>query len=189
MLMEIFEINAGNFREQANMALLLQVIEIQKENFIQGELEQSSFLLTVWSEQELLSLASKGSSFFVAVESDKLIGYFAISSLVDFLKQLDEAESHSFDASVLNNSKPWAYLYQIAIRRGYQRMGISKKIANELMRVRSGTSFVSDYLLSPIVNSGSEKLFEQMGFKKNGMMTLGEYRGFGVTTWQIVTLA
>ncbi len=185
--MDVFEINAGNFRETANAALLKQVIEIQKENFRDEESESKSFLLTVWSEEELMALASKGSSFFVCSDHGILVGYFAISSLTDFLKQLDESLKNNFDHSVLNNSKPWAYLYQICVRRGRQGAGISKLIAAEVVRRRPGTSFVSDYLISPWKNEGSEKMFLSFGFKKSGEMLLASYRGVESTLWQIVT--
>ena len=186
--MKIFEINAGNYKDPQNMDLLLQVIDIQKENYLQQDELKNSFLLTIWTRDELLTLVSKGSSFFVAVQDSKLIGYLAISSLVDFISQLDSAVRHSFDLSVLNNSKPWAYLYQGAVHRSFQKSGISVMLATEIYRKRPGTSFVSDYLLSPYFNEGSAKALEKFNFVKAGEMVLENYRGVACTKWQIVIL-
>jgi hypothetical protein len=186
--MKIIEVNAGNFKDPVYMKLLLQILEIQKENDREADPDKNSFLVTLWSEEELISLATRGSVFYMAVEGDLLIGYFVVSSLLDFLKQLDSAQSHDFDKAVLNNGKPWAYLYQMAVRRTHQKRGVNSKIFSELKLSRSGASYVSDYMIAPWCNEGSSKAFEKYNFKKAGQMFLDDYRGVDSTQWQIVIL-
>lgn len=170
----------------ANKQLMESVPFIQSENRLQSGSEKSSFLITVWTNEEVEGLLKRGSEFlFFQNEKKELIGYIVLSPVTEFLLQLDGNEN-TFKRDLNGQEQEWIYLYQIALHGRFQGIGVGKAMLNSVLAQRK-LNFVSDYMVHPKVNIASQRLFEALGFIHSGTLTLESYRGFDPSKWQIVT--
>ena len=180
-------INKDNYKETNNQILVSQIREIQNEHLYNKDKNQDSYLITFWSDSEIETMIIKGSIFYLLHSEENLSGYFIISKINEFSDQLKTA-THNFNINQLNNNKEWIYIYQFGVRSSLQNKGLISLLFKKVIESNQNKSFASDYMISPRINSGSERIFKKFNFIKNGEMHLESYRGFEPSRWQIVTL-
>ena len=184
---KILKIDKKNYQQQNSLKLLQWITTVQKEHAPVMNSLESGFIITVWSSQELNEIIERGGElFFLLDQYQKPVGYLLVSSVDEFLSQL-QGNYHNLDTTqILQKKETWKYIYQIAVHKNFVRNGIGSLLLSYLKKIYAGTFFISDYMFEPYLNEASKTLFIKMNFRTAAELHLKSYRGFEPTKWQIV---
>ncbi len=134
-----------------------------------GMEDSGGFLVIPHSQDEILNLLQEGKvTFYIAKNLDgPLLGYVEVSDTMDIslLDQMDwlSSDMRKMTESIL--SKKYAYVKQLAIRRGFQRQGIASflyRMLEEHLRI----PVVAYAAIEPKRNEASIQFHLKHGFTK-----------------------
>lgn len=139
---------------------------------------EEGFLATEFAADEVRDLYEHGGTFFLLQRSGTVVGFALTTNIGKFTEQYDGPGGGQLCLTEALDLPSFVYLYQVVIQRGEEQRGLGRRLVRHVLD-HHRQPVLADVLTAPIPNLGSGRFFARLGFKKVGVLTLGQYRDYG----------
>ena len=169
--------------------LLGSIIEIQKENRLESVESQkdAGFLVTCFSESELLGYLKNGSALYTEVKDEKMIAFALTTPITVFTDQIKKNGSEFIKEQDFDLTGA-RYFYQMAVSRKHLNSGVGCKLLKKVIESEK-CSLVADILTHPVRNDACLCFVKKHGFTRVGELRLTSYRDFGSLVSEVFVLS
>lgn len=149
---------------------------------------EEGFLATEFAAEEVRDLYDHGGTFFLLHRADAVVGFALTTDIGKFTEQYDGPGGGQLCLTEALDLPSFVYLYQVVIQRGEEQRGLGRRLVRQVLG-HHRQPILADVLTAPVPNLGSSRFFAKLGFKKVGILTLGQYRDYGALTSEVLICA